>query len=420
MKILWITNTLFPEASTILKGGGDLRASGGWMLASAEALINEYDVELYVATVSSLCNEIRYLEGKTIKYVVLPMGKGNTRINHQYDKCWAEVDLKVKPDIVHIHGTEFSHGLSYLQTCGTDKAVISIQGMNSAYCYYYYYGISTKDILLNTTIADICFGNLIKQKYNTKKSGEYEKEMIQSVGHIIGRTSWDRSRTWAINDNAQYYFCNETLRSEFYDGTIWRYDNCNKHSIFLSQAGTPIKGLIQLIKAFPRIKKYYPDVQIRIGGWNPCKRNTFREKLQLSGYGKILSHYIKKNGLEGHITFLGGLNADEMKQEYINCNVFVTPSSIENSPNSLGEAQLLGVPCIVSYVGGVHDMVPTPECGDLYRFEEFEMLAYKVCQMFETSKSFDNTTMRRVASERHDPKRNVKTLYDIYTKILKK
>ena len=51
------------------------------------------------------------------------------------------------------------------------------------------------------------------------------------------------------------------------------------------------------------------------------------------------------------------------------------PSSIENSPNSLGEAQLLGVPCIASDVGGVTDMIPNKECGIIYRFEEVELLA---------------------------------------------
>lgn len=39
MKILWITNILFPEARVLLTGRGELKSSGGWMLGAAEALL---------------------------------------------------------------------------------------------------------------------------------------------------------------------------------------------------------------------------------------------------------------------------------------------------------------------------------------------------------------------------------------------
>lgn len=41
----------------------------------------------------------------------------------------------------------------------------------------------------------------------------------------------------------------------------------------------------------------------------------------------------------------------------LNANMFLLPSAIENSPNALGEAQMLGVPCVSSRVGGVEDMI---------------------------------------------------------------
>ena len=48
----------------------------------------------------------------------------------------------------------------------------------------------------------------------------------------------------------------------------------------------------------------------------------------------------------------------------------------------MGEAQLLGVPVIASYVGGVPDMVTHGETGLLYRFEEVEMLAEGIRNLF--------------------------------------
>ena len=104
-----------------------------------------------------------------------------------------------------------------------------------------------------------------------------------------------------------------------------------------------------------------------------------------------------------------------MKQEYLNFNVFVCPSSIENSPNSLGEAQILGTPCIASYVGGIPDVMSGIE-DNLYRFEEVEMLAEKVCRVFlDGEKQKD---MSAIAARRHDPLNNNQQLLSIYHKII--
>lgn len=413
MKILWITNILFPEAEQLLTGSGELKASGGWMLGAANALQQCKDVKLIVASVSPKVETLTKLEGKQITYFILPMGKGNLRYNDEYCTYWVQVKDAIKPDVVHIHGTEYSHGLAYMKACGSENVVISIQGLTSAY-YYYYYGMTKKDIYMNLTFRDIIRGSILKGQRQFKQRAAYEIEMIKEAKHIIGRTSWDRARTWAINPCAEYHFCNETLRPEFYDGSKWNYNKCNKHTIFLSQAGYPIKGLHQVLKAMPIILRHYPDASIRVAGGDITKCSTLSEKLRLSGYGRYIKRLIKKNALDGKVTFTGNLNGAQMKQEYLNANVFVCPSTIENSPNSLGEAQILGTPCVASYVGGVMDMMKGDE-EHLYRFEEVEMLAAKVCGVFaDAEKQVD---MRAVALRRHDGNSNSDNLLLIYKNI---
>ena len=415
MNVLWITNILFPEAEQLLTGNGELKASGGWMLGAAQALLEKENVNLYVASVSSKVSDLVKLGGKRITYYVLPMGKGNQRVNYAYAPYWKQVQQEVQPDVVHIHGTEYSHGHAYMKACSCDNVVISIQGLTSAYYYYYYYGMTKGDVYKNLTFRDIVRGTVIKGQKLFKQRGEYEKDMIRMAKHIIGRTSWDRARTWAINPDAAYHFCNETLRSDFYDGSVWDYNQCTKHSIFLSQAGYPIKGLHQVLKAMPIILRHYPDTTIRIAGGDITKSRTWSEKLRLSGYGLYIKRLIKQFHLEDKVLFTGNLNGTEMKQEYLNSNVFVCPSSIENSPNSLGEAQILGVPCVASYVGGIADMMKGNE-DNLYRFEEIEMLAEKICTVFSNKGS--QIDMKHVASKRHDGMQNCERLYAIYEKIL--
>lgn len=384
------------------------------MLGAAKSLVNSNDVKLYVAAVSPTVNILTKIVGEAITYYILPIGRGNTDYNLDYCPYWKRIKDEINPDIVHIHGTEYSHGYAYMKACGNDKVVISIQGLTSVYSYYYHYGISKKDICRNLTFKDLIRGTIIHGKHRFKKMGRYEIEMIQMARHIIGRTSWDRSHVWAVNPNAKYHFCNETLRPEFYTGELWEYEKCNKHSIFLSQAGYPVKGLHQVLKAMPLILRYYPDTIIRVAGGDIIKSATIYEKLRLSGYGRYIKRLIRANNLEDKIIFTGNLNAEQMKQEYLSANVFICPSTIENSPNSLGEAQILGTPCVASYVGGIPDMMKGNE-DNLYRFEEVEMLAEKVCRVFANPEKQPN--MRDIAFRRHNSDDNRDSLLDIYNQM---
>lgn len=418
MNILWITNILFPEAEQLLTGVGELKSSGGWMLGAAEALLSHNEeVRLSVATVSKKVKELIKLEGKQITYYVLPMGKGNLRLNPEYEKYWLKVKDQVKPDVVHIHGTEFSHGHAYLKACGSDDVLISIQGLTSVYCRYYYSGISKWEVYRNITFRDLIKGSVFAGQHDFQRRGLFEKEMIRMVHHVIGRTSWDRAHTWAINPHAKYHFCNEILRPAFYGGQKWDYRTCHKHTIFLSQAGYPVKGLHQVLKSMPLILRHYPDTELRIAGHDITKTDTWFDKLKLSGYGLYIKKLIKRFNLHDKVTFIGNLNGDQMREEYLKANLFLCPSTIENSPNSLGEAQMLGTPCLASYVGGIPDMMKGNE-NNLYRFEEIEMLAEKVCRIFaDEDQQID---MREEAAKRHDPRTNIDTLLCIYKSILKK
>ena len=68
MKILWITNILFPEAEQLLNGTGELKATGGWMLGAANALLQNKEVKLTVASVSTKVHKLTKLEGHDILY----------------------------------------------------------------------------------------------------------------------------------------------------------------------------------------------------------------------------------------------------------------------------------------------------------------------------------------------------------------
>lgn len=242
--------------------------------------------------------------------------------------------------------------------------------------------------------------------------------MLKRVKHIIGRTDWDRACTQQINPSAKYHFCNETLRSSFYNHT-WDIERCEERSVFVSQCSYPIKGMHHMLEAMAEVVKVYPDSKLYTTGLNPLKL-SLKQKLRQGYYSKYLGKLIKKYSLEENVKFLGSLNEEEMCNRYLKSNVFVCCSSIENSPNSVGEAMILGVPVVSSDVGGVKNMLSHEKEGFIYQADAPYMLAYYIKKLFEDKelqKEFSQNA-RLHAKHTHDPSVNTKTLLNIYNDIL--
>lgn len=406
MNILWITNIALPPVCEDL--GWPVPAVGGWMHSSLKLIKGIAENKFAVATVYN-GKEVIKREIDGVRYYLLPLcGKSHIRYNKGLETYWKQVSEELKPDVVHIHGSEYPHGLAYVKACGSKNVVVSLQGIISSYARYYTGSLSRNEIIKSITFRDFIKGGIYKAQKEFIFRGKLEKELLRTVDHIIGRTDWDKAHAWAINPNAQYHYCGETLRDSFYLNK-WHYSNCEPHTIFVSQANYPIKGLHKLLEAIPLVLRQYPDTKVYVAGSDKNAKPWYR----LTGYGKYLKKLIKKNKLEQHVFFTGVLNEQQMCQRYIDSNLFVCCSAIENSPNSLGEAQMLGMPYLATFAGGIPEIV-NYNSDVLYRFEEHEMLAKKICIFFGMKSNLNTLEFDR---KRYDMNINSQLLIDIYKKI---
>lgn len=379
---------------------------GGWMYSSLKSLIINADNEYAVATIHNGDKLIKKdIDG--VKWYLLPeKGINPIKYNKKLEFYWRAIQKSFQPDVVHIHGTEYPHGLAYVKACGAEGVVVSLQGVISGYSRYYAAGIDYGNVKKCLTFRDfIKRDSIYRGQRSFEKRGESEIELIRSVGHIIGRTEWDKAHSVAINPHADYHYCGETLRDTFYMRK-WSYDNCERHSIFVSQASYPIKGVHMLFESMPLILRHFPDSKIYVAGYDPTNLPWYR----ITGYGKYLKKQIARLGIADHIEFTGMLDEEAMCERYLKSNVFVCCSSIENSPNSLGEAQLLGMPYVASFVGGVPEIVNW-NSDVLYRFEEYEILAEKICHVFSNKDKVDHYDFDRT---RYDGEKNTMDLAFIY------
>lgn len=360
---------------------------GGWVENLIEQLKKEKDVDLSVCFYSDFFREIETRRSQKIDYFGLPIRvKGLMRCNDKMINDLRCVLEKVSPDIVHIIGTERDHDYQLLKIAGVEKTVVSITGMVSIIAKHYLGGISPNSFRFRSFGDVYRCGGPIKEQRNFYRWGrDCEIPMIKAAKYVMGRTTWDYACVKQINPDVHYFYCGEILNDIYYTN-IWDVRKVKKHTIFVSQGSYPLKGLHQLLEAFPYVLKSYPDAQINIAGPDILRNDGLIRKLKRTTYSYYLEKKMKELGIPREkVNFLGPLDAMGMAREYLSCNVFVLPSAIENSPNSLGEAMLLGVPCIASCVGGIQDMIKDRTDGYIYPFDEPYMLAYYICNVFKNT-----------------------------------
>lgn len=410
MKILWLINIVLPQVAQ--QHNEKVNSTGGWMISLSHEIPKNNKLVVCYPYIKNCDDSI---EG--VSYYGF-QGKDNKKELEAMVSRFKEILIFEKPDVVHIWGTE--HLQSYAMTIAAiqlnleKKIVVSIQGMVGYYAKHFMADLPNKVQLIPTMRDIIRNDSLLHQKANMAWRGEYEKKTLKAVSHVIGRTTWDRICVEIINPTAIYHFNNEILRDSFY-AQKWSIDNCDKYSIFVSQAQMPIKGFHFILEAATILKKKYPQLQIYVAGSLP----PFNNGANATAYAKYLYRYAKKNNLLKFVTYIGNLDEKSMCDRFLKSHVFVSASSIENSPNSVGEAMLLGVPTVASNVGGTSDMLRDKEDGFLYQYDASYMLAGYVDRIF----SNDSLAMQFSKSARehailtHNKEKNYKDLIHIYEEI---
>ncbi len=160
-------------------------------------------------------------------------------------------------------------------------------------------------------------------------------------------------------------------------------------------------------------------VETRNGAAAEAQDGTVGSANSMPAAGASQANTVANSVPEPRVRFAGRLSAGEMKAEMLAANAFVSPSSIENSSNSLGEAMLLGVPCVASRVGGIPDLAEDKKEALLYDFDDSDALFEAICRVFEDRELCESLSEngKKKAVALFSPVDNTQALLEIYKKM---
>ncbi len=424
MKVLWLCNVMLPFIAK--SRGQNATVKEGWLSGLADRLLEDEkqnNIELGICFPTTDLS-VTVMEKGRAEGVTYYLFYEDTVHPECYDEN-LEFSLKAivddfKPDLVHIFGTEFPHTLAMAKAFNRpDRILVGIQGVCSEIAKEYMADLP-ENIQKSKTFRDILKkDSLIRQQEKFVKRGEHEIEALSMIGHITGRTPLDKKLQEKHAKKATYHFMNETLRGSFYQAS-WDYERCEKYSIFLSQGNYPLKGLHYVLEAMPELLEKYPEAKLYVSGDIITSYETLKEKIKIGAYGKYCLSLIRKGKLRDKVVFLGRLDEKEMLQRFLRSHVAILPSAIENSPNSLGEAMLLGMPCVASRVGGVTTLM-TREEGFLYDKGDKDGLIRAISTVFKMGDTVAAYGRKAAVHARktHDAEANYNRLVEIYHQIVK-
>ena len=439
MRVLWVCNIMLPVIARHL--GLEASNKEGWLSGLADSILDrqqEHGIELAVAfpveeEKDGYKDKIFLENGSSLTCYGFYEDIAHAEIYHRELEGKIDVILKdFAPDVIHCFGTEYGHAMAVTKVCERrERVLLGLQGLCSV-CADAYMASLPRKVRKSVTLRDLLKkDNLYQQREKFAIRGMREIEAIKGAGNITGRTKWDHYYAKGWNPGAEYFTMNETLRSCFYEGQ-WDASKCEKGRIFISQGDYPLKGLHYMLLALADIRRHFPQVKVCVAGSSLVEDKTLKDRLKRSAYGRYLKQIIRKNHLKDHVEFLGRLSAQQMKEQYLKAEIFVCCSSLENSPNSLGEAMILGVPCISADVGGIPSLFRDGVDGLLYMgfskdgrppLEEIVLnLKSAVFKMLSNPErmAYYSKNARYHALETHDREANYSRLLEIYAEIARK
>lgn len=409
MRILWFEVT---TPSSYVSGGPPI---GGWQDSLERIVRTIPEIELVIAFVSEKYSDVKICDG--VKYV--PIYTKWSFYERYFKKYWDVYLNKMlpsakriiddcKPDLIHVFGTEWPFG--QIASITNIPVVIHLQGAIVPYNNASYPpGFSIYDEVFIQMFAPKKLFAIWRNKRDCRNREDWERKTWKLVQNYMGRTSWDEALSAIMHTNCKYFHVEEALRTDFFDTKKkWLSSDSTKLRLVSTGCSTFWKGPDMLLKVASILKKMDINFEWNVVGDMPYDLKLLVEK-------KI---HIKFS--DCNVNFLGFMSSDSLSMLLCSSTIYVHTAYIENSPNSICEAQCLGVPIVAANVGGISSLVCHDEEGLLVPANDPWQMAYAILRLSEDPERmqrYSQNSRKRALTRHHDE--NIRTqLIECYYSII--
>ena len=233
-----------------------------------------------------------------------------------------------------------------------------------------------------------------------RHAAERERTIMRSCNAYLGRTDWDRAFVSAYAPQARYFTCWEALRPCFYEPGDWTPP---ASPIFVSTISGPLyKGHDMVLKTARMLKDSgLSDFEWRVFGIGDLRFAERKTGIRVEDVG---------------VRPMGVVTAEDLREALLHASVYVHPSYIDNSPNSICEAQVLGVPIVATAVGGVSSLFAPNRSRCLVPANDPIMMAERVREVLADPDRF--VSDRGACLSRHDRSAICERILSVYADLL--
>lgn len=336
-------------------------------------------------------------------------------------KEWEKMKAKLlrliedaKPDVIQCFGVEWPFG--GIQEYTTVPVVIHLMGFLNI--YHPTLQLVTgrngngrhRIISILSAAADRCRRILIPREDTNPEemANTFERRSMSMNRYFIGRTQWDRNIVKYYAPNAVYFHAAEAIKPTIYRSAgTWQYRRKEKLRLLTISSGDDRKGNEIILRCAALLS----DLIGLDFEWH------------VAGHREFFPKFEEHTGIhreDVHVKLIGIIDAQQIVRELQDADFFIHPSVIDNSPNSVCEAQIVGCPVIASNVGGLPQLIDDGVTGFLYPYNEPHTLAFLIGNLYRDAELLKRVSEQesRVSVKRHDPEKIAETMIEIYNTVI--
>uniref|UniRef100_A0AB33JH21 Glycosyl transferase family 1 domain-containing protein n=1 Tax=Prevotella sp. GTC17260 TaxID=3236796 RepID=A0AB33JH21_9BACT len=313
---------------------------------------------------------------------------------------------QLKPDIIQIFGSEWEFGQVARYT--DVPVVLHMQGCIAPYNNALYppgYSINDEILFAGLNLKRLFW--IWKHSNYNKSRAELEKSNFKAVRYYMGRTEWDKQLVELFHSDARYFFCSEALRPSFIENAqIWQPKTNKKIRLITTGCDSHWKGMDTLLKTAHVLKQYGFDFEWLVAG--------------KMGQQKMIERKEHLRFKDNNVKILGFTKADKLTEYLLSSDIYVHTAYIDNSPNSICEAQYLGLPIISTFVGGIPSLFEDRKGGVFLPANASENMAFEIMSLSKDKKRQQQYSIynMKTARERHAPANILHDLLACYRAII--